>query len=666
MNPGFRLQRLEVRNWGTFDERVHVLDVGGSTALLIGENGSGKSTLVDAFLTLLVPRNKRNYNLSAGGNKKRERDEYTYTLGAYGSENADERAKPKFLRTPGSSPAILLGYFRNEVTGASVTIGQLLWVQGEDIRKLFLTARSEKSIAGDFQDLREAHTWKKILERRGFEVDTKFNTYAEKIVRYLGMESTTTLALFSQTVAIKEITHVSGFIREHMLERLDSKELLERLERHYDDLTQCHDAIQRAQAMLDALRPIGEKGTELRNVGEELSHSKRLQDALPALVAFRLSALLTDSIALQDSQLSLLNGELESIEKTLDQLTADVGSIRQALANDDVGRQLTKLASDIEDVTAEFKKRTLIWQQYREVLRQLDIVETEPDAARFAELVRWGKAEHEKQQDMISDAAGRAAAARQRLEQISTETVAIESELRSLRSRVDLIPEDRRRIRQLIATATGVPTSELPFAGELIDVRGENNAEWRGALERLLRGFGLSMLVPESCYSRVNGFINNNNLRSRIAYHRVPSAIHPIIRGADSGRVIEKLIIKEDHPLAGWIASELRGQYNHRCCETIQEFERVSGFAITKRGLIRGGGTLHVKDDTRDIDDPAFHILGWSNRDKIRRLETQLGDLNRRSDKEMAERDRQDARQKSAQDRQRLTSGLASFRSFDE
>ena len=37
----------------------------------------------DAFLTLLVPRTKRNYNMSAGAAKKRERDERTYILGAY-------------------------------------------------------------------------------------------------------------------------------------------------------------------------------------------------------------------------------------------------------------------------------------------------------------------------------------------------------------------------------------------------------------------------------------------------------------------------------------------------------------------------------------------------------------------------------------------------------
>src|SRR5579864_5285768 len=113
--PGFRLQRLEVRNWGTFHDKVHVLDPAGQTALLIGENGSGKSTLVDALLTLLVPKMKRNYNLSAGGAKKKERDEKTYVLGAYGSqsESDESRAQIKFLRKPGGSPSILLATFTN-------------------------------------------------------------------------------------------------------------------------------------------------------------------------------------------------------------------------------------------------------------------------------------------------------------------------------------------------------------------------------------------------------------------------------------------------------------------------------------------------------------------------------------------------------------------------
>ena len=41
---GFRLQRLEVLNWGTFHQRVWSLDLQGRNSLLTGDIGSGKST----------------------------------------------------------------------------------------------------------------------------------------------------------------------------------------------------------------------------------------------------------------------------------------------------------------------------------------------------------------------------------------------------------------------------------------------------------------------------------------------------------------------------------------------------------------------------------------------------------------------------------------------
>ena len=63
---GFRLIRLEVLNWGTFDGRVWTLQLDGKNGLLTGDIGSGKSTLVDAVTTLLVPDNKVAYNKAAG------------------------------------------------------------------------------------------------------------------------------------------------------------------------------------------------------------------------------------------------------------------------------------------------------------------------------------------------------------------------------------------------------------------------------------------------------------------------------------------------------------------------------------------------------------------------------------------------------------------------
>ena len=60
--PGFRLARLEVLNWGTFDSRVWHLDPAGETLLLTGDIGSGKSTLVDAVSTLMLPSHRIDYN----------------------------------------------------------------------------------------------------------------------------------------------------------------------------------------------------------------------------------------------------------------------------------------------------------------------------------------------------------------------------------------------------------------------------------------------------------------------------------------------------------------------------------------------------------------------------------------------------------------------------
>ncbi len=59
---GFRLKRLEVYNWGTFDKRVWTLELDGKNSLLTGDIGSGKSTLVDAVTTLLVPAQRVAYN----------------------------------------------------------------------------------------------------------------------------------------------------------------------------------------------------------------------------------------------------------------------------------------------------------------------------------------------------------------------------------------------------------------------------------------------------------------------------------------------------------------------------------------------------------------------------------------------------------------------------
>ncbi|MEG0189121.1 MAG: ATP-binding protein, partial [Algoriella sp.] len=88
--PGYRLQYMEVYNWGTFNDRIFKIEPKGNNSLLTGANASGKSTFIDALLTLLVPAKKdRFYNQSSGVEKKGDRTEETYVLGNYATIQRD-------------------------------------------------------------------------------------------------------------------------------------------------------------------------------------------------------------------------------------------------------------------------------------------------------------------------------------------------------------------------------------------------------------------------------------------------------------------------------------------------------------------------------------------------------------------------------------------------
>ena len=124
---GFRLQSLEVYNWGTFHDKIWKLDPKGRNGLLTGDIGSGKSTLVDAITTLLFPAHKIAYNKAAGAENK-ERSLRSYVQGHYKSSKSSlgGGAKPVALRDK-NSYSVVLGVFSNLGFGQSVTLAQVFW-----------------------------------------------------------------------------------------------------------------------------------------------------------------------------------------------------------------------------------------------------------------------------------------------------------------------------------------------------------------------------------------------------------------------------------------------------------------------------------------------------------------------------------------------------------
>jgi uncharacterized protein YPO0396 len=87
----------------------------------------------------------------------------------------------------------------------------------------------------------------------------------------------------------------------------------------------------------------------------------------------------------------------------------------------------------------------------------------------------------------------------------------LDAEIDSLKARRSNIPAEQIAMRAALCKALSVPETEMPFAGELLQVH-EDERDWEGAAERLLRNFGLSLLVPDEYYATVaDGLIKHNS-----------------------------------------------------------------------------------------------------------------------------------------------------------
>ena len=220
MRPGFRLQRVEVLNWGTFHKQVWGLDLGGNNALLTGDIGSGKSTFVDAVTALLVPR--ANFNKAAGA-ATGERSLETYFFGRYKSERGEPglSSKPVSLRGPDSYSVLLCRFF-NEALGQHVTLAQVFWAkapQGPPAR-LFVIADRTLSIKEHFAGFgADINTLRKRLRAMPqVELFETFPPYGSAYRHRFGIENEQAMDLFHQTISMKSVGNLTDFVREHMLE----------------------------------------------------------------------------------------------------------------------------------------------------------------------------------------------------------------------------------------------------------------------------------------------------------------------------------------------------------------------------------------------------------------------------------------------------------------
>jgi len=633
---GFRLQRLEVFNWGTFDGRVWTLHADGHNALLTGDIGSGKSTLVDAVTTLLVPAQRIAYNKAAGADS-RERSLKSYVLGYYKTERSElgAAAKPVALRDHNSF-SVVLGVFHNAGYDQTVTLAQVFWIKDTQAQpaRFYVGAERDLSICREFAGFGSDITaLRKRLRDNGVELFESFPPYGAWFRRRFGIDNEQAMELFHQTVSMKSVGNLTEFVRSHMLEPFDVAPRIAALIEHFDALDRAHEAVLKAKHQIALLTPLVgdcDRHTEISEVGDRL---RACREALRSYFAgLKLELLDKRLVGLQEEWLRH-NAQVETLITQRDAQRADAAELRQSIA-DNGGDRLERLAEEIRVQTATRERRKTKADRYAELLAGLG-VEPVVDETGFEHRRRTNDEELAAAKSREAELQNALTEQSVELHQGREQHQTLSAEITSLKARRSNVPATQVALRASLCAELGLAETEMPYVGELLAVR-EDERDWEGAAERLLRNFGLSLLVPDAHYRAVADWVDRTHLRGRLVYFRVRDK-----RSGDRGQppiphpdsLVRKLSIKPDTPFYDWLESELARRFDFACCATGEQFRRETR-AVTRAGQVKSRGERHEKDDRHRLDDRTRFVLGWSNDEKIdalhseqRQLEQRLTDL---------------------------------------
>ncbi len=657
----YRMRRLQAFNWGTFSG-LHDILIAEEGFLFIGRSGSGKSTLLDALSALLAPPLWLVFNAAAreGEKGRHDRSWVSYIRGAWADQTDDASGEiaPQYLR-PGTAWAALAVEFANR-EGRTVSLAQIHWLRGSanraaDVRHHFLVAERSFDIAAELKefDLDLRSLKQKLADVRHFET---FSAYSEYFRRLLGIESDMALKLLHKTQSAKNLGDLNTFLRDYMLDRPPTFDVAKRMVEEFAELDAAHQAVVTARKQVNILRPARDDYKRLQAVNEQMVGLNELLAGVDAYRDRRKSMLLKEEIERLRIQDQGLEGQERQLQETLDNLKIQLGLLEDE-HREQGGARIQELERDKN--SAEQQREDLMAKRTRAEAACRAIDQPLPDTPQgFAEVAAAARGELEGRRDASRRADERLEALSSRLSEAEKGFTEARREVEAMLRQPSNIPAYMLELRRLLTEALGLPEGDLPFVGELIEVRKEA-ADWKGAIERVLRGFSLSLLVEERHYAAVSSYVNETRLHQRLVYQRVAADATMPSQSIQSWSLVNKLLLK-DNAYRPWLDVELRRRFDYACVENMRDFRQTER-AITREGQARHGKSRHEKDDRHPIDDRGRWVLGFDNTEKRRLYEERARQFAEEIERCKRERKQLDAEREKREDRLMACQTLANL-----
>ncbi len=629
---GYRLSKIELYNWGTFDGTVHGFHPRGQWALLVGENGTGKSTIVDALLTLLVRPNTRKYNFASGA-AKTERDERTYIQGAY-DKTIGPSGTPqlKYLRSGNKHYSALLACFENATTKKTFTICQILYLNSNNKPRKFyaLDDQHERGIAEDLGNITESSSVLATLKHRDFKATESYTQYFDWLRRKLDCRPKA-MDMFNQAAWVKDVSQLDSFVRDQMLEKRPWDDKVSQLLKNFAELSEAHRALVVVRDQAKMLGPIIEAGNRHQEVSQELSKVKEQLAATSLYFSFATAELLTPMCQEWTDLLATLDGQIERLDGEISTANREVARIELEIAGAG-GERMRRLPDliKLENERAQTKGKTRA--QFELLLKQASVEMTARSPESLVSLLAEVSLKQNEIEAQRTITQKQASQLQYELGQLKQRLHDDHEELVSLEKRKGNMPRELVYMRDELCRELNIAAKDLPFAAELMAVDSEHR-QWEASIEQVLGGFARDLLVKERYYAKVSGFIDRKRLvdrdgrGQRLSYTRVgvvSRAEHD--ESGDDETLLSMLKFREDNDLAPWVRGQVAERFNFLACDTVEQFQSTQRAAMTRNRHIKRNRVQHIKDDRFHGADRKRFILGWENREKIHALKASIED----------------------------------------
>jgi uncharacterized protein YPO0396 len=643
----FRLTRLQVVNWGTFSGYKD-LPIDERGVLFTGPSGSGKSSLMDAHSLVLLPVHDQRFNasadLTARGAKQATRSVADYVRGAW-SETNDEHAqsRARYLRGGRATWSAVAATYDNGLGGATTAL----------VVKWFTGAETDGSSLRSLYHLYEGAFEATVLEEwaaRGFDTrwlranhpGSHFDTqekYLRELSRRVGVgTSKIALSLLGKAKAMKNVGDLNMFISGNMLDEPETFAAAAKMLDTFNPLNEAYDTARRAHAQEKVLHDLPGAWAAYQASGDQHALAEALLG--PPLELY-VRGLQLDAVRAGleeiDNTVEQLDGQLSDLQEQCHAAERDYKSLDSRLRRD--GGALERLQDQLHAARGEIRARRHAYEGFGRLVEALG--QPAPTSQGEFDELRASLA------SLVSDATAELARLTPRRYPLFASAAKLrdshqakEKELAQLRSARSLIPQRHRDRRDLIAQGAGIPAGELSYAAELIDVA-DGEERWRPAAEKVLRGFGLRLLVPERYQRAVMRFIDDHDMRGVAEYSVVTPVAAPAPPPAHT--LAGKLTVDTGHPSGGWLAAQLARRFDHVCVESAAELDAHPA-AVTIHGTVKQPGNVYRKDDRRELTNPSAYILGANTSAKTAALEVEAADLAKRRQDLEAEADAVDRR----------------------